>query len=212
MCTHVKRCGNFRTGIKSWAAGLLLAVIRVSIPMPLEPEELKNRVAGARTLRGMSQAQLGALVAGDGHGKHDVGRLERGELILTRSLRRSLAEHLSVPEAWFVDETIEIPGSADDEAGQLDRIEDAVNAGREDRTVAVDAIQELLQRQSRVLANIERLLRDMQVVAAGMPTGRSVDALTRELEAQEARAQGARAARSSAAKGAGRARRTGQGG
>jgi transcriptional regulator with XRE-family HTH domain len=102
--------------------------------MPLEPEELKNRVAGARKLRGMSQAQLGALVAGDGHGKHDVGRLERGELILTRSLRRSLAEHLSVPEAWFVDETIEIPGSADDEAGQLDRIEErstlAVRTGR----------------------------------------------------------------------------------
>jgi transcriptional regulator with XRE-family HTH domain len=170
----------------------------------MEPLEVGRRVRAARLAAGFKQRKPVTDLAGVSRfGDATLGKVERGERMLQPHEADALARVLHVDPAAFYEQ----PATA-----QLDRIEEAVNAGREDRTVAVDAIQELLQRQSRVLANIERLLRDMQVVAAGMPTGRSVDALTRELEAQEARAQGARAARSSAAKGAGRARRTGQGG
>jgi transcriptional regulator with XRE-family HTH domain len=91
----------------------------------LEPEELRRRLDAIRTLRGLRQVDLAALVETDGHGKHDVGRLERGDVHLSPSLRRSLAHHLQVPEDWFtepdLDRVIASRGAADPD--QLDRIE-----------------------------------------------------------------------------------------
>lgn len=88
----------------------------------LETDELKRRIDAARTIRGLRQVDLAALVESDGLGKQTVGRLERGDIPLTRALRRSLADHLAVPESWFVDDHLDLNGGAQD-TGQLDRIE-----------------------------------------------------------------------------------------
>ena len=74
----------------------------------LPAEEIKRRVEAARILRGLSQKQLAELVHADGLGKHDVGRLERGDLPLTRALRDALIRHLRVPDRWFSDPDVDV--------------------------------------------------------------------------------------------------------
>lgn len=81
--------------------------------MPLPTEELKRRIDAARTLRGLKQRELADLLQEDGLGKHDVGRLERGELILRRVHLDALMRHLRVPEWWFTANEIELPPQAD---------------------------------------------------------------------------------------------------
>lgn len=77
--------------------------------MALPTEELKRRIDAARTLRGLKQRQLADLLEADGLGKHDVGRLERGELDLRRVHLDALKRHLQMPEWWFTIQNVELP-------------------------------------------------------------------------------------------------------
>lgn len=99
--------------------------------MALPTEELKRRIDAARTLRGLKQKELAGLLEEDGLGKHDVGRLERGELDLRRVHLDALTRHLQMPEWWFTAEEIHLPANigAPNAAELLD---------------AVDALAELL--------------------------------------------------------------------
>ncbi len=47
--------------------------------------------------------ELAELLTQDGLGKYDVGRIERGKMVMQAIHRRSLAHHLRVPESWFTD-------------------------------------------------------------------------------------------------------------
>lgn len=73
--------------------------------MALPQDELKRRIDAARTLRGMTQRELGDRLAEDGFGKHDLGRVERGDprMPFNNAILRALCHHLEVPERWFTD-------------------------------------------------------------------------------------------------------------
>jgi hypothetical protein len=73
----------------------------------VDASELKRRIDAARTLRGMGQTDLATLAWGDGLGKHDVGRIERGKMDLQRVHREVLVRHLRVPDWWFTAEVEE---------------------------------------------------------------------------------------------------------
>lgn len=77
--------------------------------MAVDKDVLKQRIDAARTLRGITQVELNKLFDADGLGKHDVGRLERGELPLRRIHLDALVRHLRVPEWWFTADEIEFP-------------------------------------------------------------------------------------------------------
>jgi transcriptional regulator with XRE-family HTH domain len=62
----------------------------------------------ARTLRGLTQAQLSKLFVAEGFGRYDIGRIERGVLALTRARRRALVDLLRVPDSWFTDEDLDL--------------------------------------------------------------------------------------------------------
>ena len=88
----------------------------------LEAEELKRRIEAARTLRGLKQTELAALLAEDGLGKSDLGRIERGDMTMQRIHRDAIARHLGVPDEWLTEpdvDTIVRPASPT----QLDRLE-----------------------------------------------------------------------------------------
>lgn len=72
----------------------------------LSVPQLKQRIEAARLLRNLKQTDLGMLFAEDGLNKQEAGRLERGELPLTRVRLDALVRHLRVPEAWFTSEDI----------------------------------------------------------------------------------------------------------
>lgn len=116
----------------------------------LSPDEIKRRLDAARTLRGLKQTELAELVQADGLGKHDVGRLERGAIPLTRALRDALCRHLRVPAGWFTDEDIDFGAVTRDEMDLDERV-----ARMEDRLSAlIDAQNGLLGRQSDILEQI----------------------------------------------------------
>lgn len=75
----------------------------------LDRPELTRRIKAARELRGVSQDELAERLAQEGLGKHDLGRLERGEssVVLTPVRRYALAHALRVPERWFTDESVD---------------------------------------------------------------------------------------------------------
>lgn len=73
----------------------------------LDPETLRNRMVAGRYLRGLTQAELSKKFAEYGLGKHDVGRIERGELTMQKSHRAALQELLQLPAAWFLDEDVD---------------------------------------------------------------------------------------------------------
>lgn len=75
----------------------------VGSPGVLDKTELKRRLEAARTLRGLRQVDLAEMLIRDGFGKHDVGRLERGQLDLQRKWIDALCRHLRVPERWLTD-------------------------------------------------------------------------------------------------------------
>lgn len=93
--------------------------------MALPTEELKRRIDAARTLRGLKQRELADLLETDGLGKHDVGRLERGDLDLRRVHLDALMRHLDMPEWWFTDERIELrdelPATIEDRLAAIER-------------------------------------------------------------------------------------------
>lgn len=125
----------------------------------LDPDELKNRIDGFRTLRGLTQNELAALVAADGFGKHDVGRIERGDLTLTKALRRSIAEHLAVPEQWLVADPLDLAGT---EGTQLDRIE-------QNQHLLLQAAAELLDATRSEGAEPLPLAGELRRLVAGLP-------------------------------------------
>lgn len=55
----------------------------------------------------MTQKQLGALLEADGLGKHDLGRIERGDLTMQKVHREALVRHLGVPERWLLNENVD---------------------------------------------------------------------------------------------------------
>lgn len=74
----------------------------------LTPDVWKQRIVAARTLRGISQAEMDRLGHEDGLGKGELSRLERGEFNrITPAQRRTLSYILRVPEAWFTDEDVD---------------------------------------------------------------------------------------------------------
>jgi transcriptional regulator with XRE-family HTH domain len=91
--------------------------------MALEPDEVARRIRAARELRGLSQAQLGELLAADGLGSTDAGRIERNEIPMTRVHRDALIRALRVPERWLtadnVDEIVGVQLSDEDLARLL---------------------------------------------------------------------------------------------
>jgi hypothetical protein len=74
----------------------------------LGPEELARRIRAARELRGIEQTELGLLLAKDGLGKHDAGRIERGVMTMQTVHRISMSRHLRVPEEWFTEPDVDI--------------------------------------------------------------------------------------------------------
>lgn len=121
----------------------------------LPSDELKRRLDAFRTLRGMRQTDLADRLAEDGHGKHDLGRLERGDerMPLSASLRRSIAAHLEIPERWLTDEHLDLAQTAGEPSldDRLARIETAL----EDRNTRVFGI---LQANSQQLEQISKEL------------------------------------------------------
>lgn len=132
----------------------------------LAPDELKRRIDAARTLRGLRQVDIAALVESDGHGKHDVGRLERGDVHLTPSLRRSLAHHLGVPETWFTEPDMDQVLIAPDAETQLDRLEETLSDMRAERERVATEIRGLLDQQTDLLNTIRTLVERL-----GIPDG-----------------------------------------
>lgn len=73
----------------------------------LTAKELKKRIHAARILRGVHQKDLQKSLAADGLGKQELGRIERGDLTLTKVRREVLSKALSVPEQWFLNESVD---------------------------------------------------------------------------------------------------------
>lgn len=74
----------------------------------LSDDELRRRLIAARTLRGLTQTDLGELLKQDGLGKHDPGRIERGGLTMQRAHREAFAHHLGVPTTWFTEPDVDV--------------------------------------------------------------------------------------------------------
>lgn len=72
----------------------------------LTQDELKRRIEAARILRGIDQAKLDEHFDSDGLGK-SAGRLERGDVPLTRARLDSLVRHLRVTSLWFTSRDID---------------------------------------------------------------------------------------------------------
>lgn len=68
---------------------------------------MTRRIEAARVLRGYTQRQLAELLHADGLGKHDLGRIERGEMQMRRIHRDALVRHLRLPERWFTAPTVD---------------------------------------------------------------------------------------------------------
>ena len=92
--------------------------------MPPGPEEISRRIKAARELRGIEQTELSEQLAADGLGKSEAGRIERGDLPLTRVRREALMRRLGVPERWFTSDSVdEIVGlDGDDHISAVDRL------------------------------------------------------------------------------------------
>lgn len=98
--------------------------------MALTREELVRRVVAARELRGLTQLELGQLVADEGLGKHDMPKLERGEngARFTGAHRRVLASVLRVPERWFTDDDDRLFAGLVIDPDRITALEDALAA------------------------------------------------------------------------------------
>lgn len=75
--------------------------------MALTHDEFKRRATAARVLRGYTQDALGELFKEDGLGKHDPGRIERGDLAMQRIHMDAFKRHLRMPEEWWEEADID---------------------------------------------------------------------------------------------------------
>lgn len=162
----------------------------------LDPEEIKRRLDAARTLRGLKQTDLAELVHADGLGKHDVGRLERGSIPLTRALRDSLCRHLRVPEAWFTDPDLDLedtgrsnsPATGDGSflVSVIEKLQQELLRQGENYAALIVKQNELLSTQSEVLKEIRDEQAAMRsITSTQLDAARQMDASTGE--ADEAR-------------------------
>lgn len=119
--------------------------------MAVDPEEtarrleVRRRLIAARTVRGIEQDELAEKLykAGQGEfGKGDVGRIERGQMVLGPARRRALADILQVPEDWF---TVEDPFA--EQRSELDQIK---------------------QRQEQLVADVAQLQEDVTTMGQGV--------------------------------------------
>jgi transcriptional regulator with XRE-family HTH domain len=81
---------------------------RYKSSMRLTPDELSARIKAARMLRGLEQEDLARLLVEDGLGKHDLGRIERREIEMTRVQRDAICRHLKVPERWLDEPDVDV--------------------------------------------------------------------------------------------------------
>jgi transcriptional regulator with XRE-family HTH domain len=79
--------------------------VAATLAAMLDGETLARRIAAARELRGMEQAELGRRMESEyGFGKHDAARAERKNPkapAIGAGRRHALATILGVPEVWF---------------------------------------------------------------------------------------------------------------
>jgi transcriptional regulator with XRE-family HTH domain len=130
----------------------------------------------ARALHGLKSVELDALLNEHGFGKYDSGRIERGEMDLTKARRRALAEILEVPESWFTEETLDLTSAEASEPVDLTGVEAhlAVIAQKlsAQEAARADAFRDLYARVQRNEAMLERvlsLLEDAQAEAGDPP-------------------------------------------
>lgn len=116
----------------------------------LDPDEISRRIKAARELRGVSQDQLGEMLEADGLGVKDVGRIERGTMMMSRAQRESITRHLRLPERWLLSESVDEIVGVDLDAGQLRErlaeLEEQVRLTRSE--LAADAAEVLRQIES----------------------------------------------------------------
>lgn len=110
----------------------------------LDQEELDRRLKAIRELRRLSQTELGKLLAAEGFGKHDLGRVERGQMAMQGALRREVARILRVPEETFLAEDIDtvlFGAPSDDRLARLEAKLDPLDR-IEKRIAAIEATLE----------------------------------------------------------------------
>lgn len=120
--------------------------------MVLAPDETRRRIVALRTLRGLDQTDLAELMHKDGLGKHDLGKIERGEWELRSAHRKSIADHLRVDERWFTDPDLDalIAGIEASAAGREfveERLIDRLERNQMTLIDAANSVRELLLRQ-----------------------------------------------------------------
>jgi len=76
--------------------------------MALTPQHLAQRIKAARGEAGLKQSELSAKFEAEGHGKTDIGRLERPDGSqkpppLTPARVKTLVEITGVPANWFTE-------------------------------------------------------------------------------------------------------------
>lgn len=134
----------------------------------VEGEELGRRLKALRELRGISQVEFGELLAAEGFGKHDIGRVERGGMSMQGALRREAARLLRVPEDVFLADDVDSVLWRD-EATQLERVEAKLNLILRYLSTAKpgeDAPEDLLGDMERELDSAEAEREDPPAVSA----------------------------------------------
>lgn len=126
----------------------------------LDPDAIRDRIKVARTMRGMSQTALAALLhEEDGWGLHDLGKLERGDNAFppTSGRRRAIAYHLQIPESFLTEES---PFA--DDGRQLDRLEQRLEAVAEEARVDRQDLREQVEAQNENLAAQTAILKELR--------------------------------------------------
>jgi transcriptional regulator with XRE-family HTH domain len=150
----------------------------------LSTDELKRRLDAARTLRGLKQTDLAGQFVEWGFGKEDIGRIERGNLTLTRARRVALAEILQVPEAWFEDEQLKlVPASRDEILDVLRDMHELLrqNASNLEQATAQSVAVRTMTTQ-RLTAAIEDLRAEVSQLREAAPPPAPGGALGRDAE------------------------------
>lgn len=144
--------------------------------MALSKDEIRRRIVAARTLRGMEQTELASLMADDGLGKHDLGKIERGGMTMQATHRRSIAHHLRMSERWFMEDNIDgllsDPGDDPDLSDLVDILRDHDAFSREAAATHVNSRTETfarilihLEETTHRMDRLERLVREVHGIA-----------------------------------------------
>lgn len=108
----------------------------------LDADEIKRRIAAARTLRNLSQAALNQMGDEYGLGRQELGRVERGELGFRTMHGDAYTRLLRLPRNWFS------AGSIDEllyqDPTQLDRMEAKLDAILDRLGVKPETIEDIV--------------------------------------------------------------------